>query len=121
MSNLVQIKILHTAIWFLFAGCIVAIPIVGARGHYVRAAVLIGLVLVDCGVLAANRWTISATGSSVTQRDRAKRLRDFDIEGRAASDFTGRPDPAVMGVDPPRAWKAATGVEKSATLTATAV
>ena len=55
MTNLVQIKILHTAIWFFFAGCIVAIPIVGARGHYVWAAVLIGLVLVECGVLAANR------------------------------------------------------------------
>ena len=26
MTHLVQIKILHTAIWFLFAGCIVAIP-----------------------------------------------------------------------------------------------
>ena len=32
MTRLVQIKLLHTAIWFFFAGCIVAIPVVGGRG-----------------------------------------------------------------------------------------
>ena len=29
MTRLVQIKLLHTAVWFFFAGCIIAIPIVG--------------------------------------------------------------------------------------------
>ena len=33
MTRLVQIKLLHTAVWFFFAACIVAIPIVGARRH----------------------------------------------------------------------------------------
>ena len=28
MKRLVQIKLLHTAVWFFLAGCIVAIPIV---------------------------------------------------------------------------------------------
>ena len=55
MTRLVQIKLLHTAIWCFLAGCIVAIPVVGSRGHYLWAAVLVGLVLVECGVLAANR------------------------------------------------------------------
>jgi hypothetical protein len=34
MTRLVEIKLLHTAIWFFLAGCIVAIPVVGGRGHY---------------------------------------------------------------------------------------
>ena len=77
MTNLVQIKILHTAIWFFFAGCIVAIPIVGARGHYVWAAVLIGLVLVECGVLAANRGRCPLTGMAARHTD--QRSANFDI------------------------------------------
>ena len=32
MTRLVQIKLLHTAVWFFFAGCIVAIPIVVRPG-----------------------------------------------------------------------------------------
>lgn len=51
MNTLVQIKLLHTAVWSFFAGCIVATPIVGGRGHYAWAAVLIGLVLVEYGGL----------------------------------------------------------------------
>ncbi|MCU1384678.1 MAG: hypothetical protein JWL71_3375 [Acidobacteria bacterium] len=47
MTRLVQIKLLHTAIWFFFASCIVAIPVSGALHHYVWAAVLIGLALIE--------------------------------------------------------------------------
>ena len=35
MTRLVQIKLLHTAVWLFFAGCIVAIPVAGAWRHYV--------------------------------------------------------------------------------------
>jgi len=28
MTSLVQIKLLHTVVWFFFAGCIVALPVV---------------------------------------------------------------------------------------------
>ena len=34
---LVRIKLLHTAVWFVVAGCIVAIPIAGARSQYLWA------------------------------------------------------------------------------------
>ena len=54
-SVLVKIKLLHTAVWLFFAGCIVAIPVAGARRHYLWAAALTGLVLVECIVLVANR------------------------------------------------------------------
>ena len=77
MTNLVQIKILHTAIWFFFAGCIVAIPIVGARRHYMWAAVLVGLVLVECGVLAANRGRCPLTDLAAQHTE--QRAANFDI------------------------------------------
>jgi hypothetical protein len=77
MTNLVRIKILHTVIWFFFAGCIVAIPIVGARAHYVWAALLIGFVLVECGVLAANHGRCPLTGMAA--RHTEQRSPNFDI------------------------------------------
>jgi hypothetical protein len=52
---LVTIKLLHTAIWLFFAGCIVAIPCAGILGRFGWAAVLTGLVLLECAVLAINR------------------------------------------------------------------
>jgi hypothetical protein len=60
-----------------FAGCIVAIPIVGARGHYVWVAVLIRFVLVECGVLAANRGCCPLTGMAA--RHTGQRSANFDI------------------------------------------
>ena len=77
MTRLVQIKVLHTAVWVFFAGCIVAIPIQGARRHYGSAAVLIGLVLVECGVLAANRCRCPLTGLAARHTER--RTANFDI------------------------------------------
>jgi hypothetical protein len=35
---LVRVKLLHTAVWFVVAGCIVAIPIAGAISQYAWAA-----------------------------------------------------------------------------------
>ena len=77
MTRLIQIKLLHTAIWFFLAGCIVAIPVVGGRGHYEWAAVLIGLVLVECGVLAANGGRCPLTG--LAARHTEQRAANFDI------------------------------------------
>jgi hypothetical protein len=55
ISVLVWIKLVHTAIWLFFAGCIVAIPLAGARRQFLWAIGLSGLVLVECAVLAVNR------------------------------------------------------------------
>ena len=77
MTSLAQIKLLHTAAWLFFAGCIVAIPIVGGRRHYVWASVLIGLVLVECGVLAANRGRCPLTSMAARHTD--ERAPNFDI------------------------------------------
>ena len=75
MTTLVQIKLLHTAVWFFFAGCIVAIPVVGGRGHYMWAAVLTGLVLIECGILAANRGSCPLTGLAARHRAALGELR----------------------------------------------
>ena len=52
---LVAIKVLHTPIWLFFAGSIVAIPFAGAWRQFRLVAILSGLVLVECAVLALNR------------------------------------------------------------------
>jgi len=77
VSALVCIKLLHTAIWFFFAGCIVAIPFAGARRQFRWAAVLSGLVLVECAVLALNRGRCPLT--DLAGRYTQERTDNFDI------------------------------------------
>jgi hypothetical protein len=74
---LVGIKVLHTAIWLFFAGCIVAIPLAGARRQFLWAAALTGLVLVECAVLAVNRGRCPLT--DLAARYTEERTDNFDI------------------------------------------
>jgi len=74
---LVAIKLSHTAIWLFFAGCIVAIPFTGARRQFLWAAVLTGLVLVECAILAVNRFRCPLT--DVACRYTGERADNFDI------------------------------------------
>ena len=77
ISSLVAIKLLHTAVWLFFAGCIVAIPIAGGRRQFFAAAVLSGLVLVECAVLALNRGRCPLT--DLAARYTEERADNFDI------------------------------------------
>ena len=72
-----KIKLLHTAVWVLFAGCIVAIPIAGALCQFRWAAVLSGLVWVECAALAVNRCRCPLT--DVAGRYTEERADNFDI------------------------------------------
>lgn len=74
---LVSVKLLHTAVWLFFAGCIVAIPVVGARRHFGWALALTATVLVECIILAANRGRCPLTG--VAARYTEQRADNFDI------------------------------------------
>jgi hypothetical protein len=74
---LTRIKLAHTAIWFFFVVCIVAIPIAGASGHFRCAAVLSALVLVKCAVLAMNRGHCPLT--DMAGRYSEDRTNNFDI------------------------------------------
>lgn len=77
MTKLAQIKLLHTAVWFFFASCIVAIPVLGAWRNYSWAAVLIGLVLLECAVLAANPGRCPLTDLAAQHTE--QRAANFDI------------------------------------------
>jgi hypothetical protein len=74
---LVGIKLLHTGVWLFFAGCIVAIPLAGAWRRFRWAAILTGLVLVECAVLAMNRGRCPLT--DVAGRYTKDRTDNFDI------------------------------------------
>ncbi|MEO5823564.1 MAG: hypothetical protein ABIT71_23925 [Vicinamibacteraceae bacterium] len=74
---LIRIKLLHTAVWFVVAACIVAIPIAGARGQYAWAAAMTGVVLTECIVLAANQGRCPLTG--LAARYTEQRAANFDI------------------------------------------
>ena len=77
MFVLVGIKLLHTAIWLFFAGCIVAIPFAGARRQFRLVAVLTGLVLFECAVLSMNRGRCPMT--DLAGRYTEDRTDNFDI------------------------------------------
>lgn len=72
-----RIKLLHTTIWFFFAGCIVAIPIAGACRQFRWTAALSGIVLVECAVLAMNRGRCPLTDLAGRYPD--DRRDNFDI------------------------------------------
>ena len=76
-SILIGIKLLHTAVWLVFAGCIVVIPFAGVWHQFRWAAVLTGVVLVECAVLAMNSWRCPLT--ALAGRYTENRRDNFDI------------------------------------------
>jgi len=74
---LVGIKILHTVVWAFFAGCIVAIPVLGFWNQFRWTAVLTGLVLVECVVILVNRGRCPLT--DLAGRYTEERADNFDI------------------------------------------
>jgi hypothetical protein len=54
-------KAIHTLVWALFAGCILAIPIFAWRGRYGSVVVLAILVFIEIVVLIANGWRCPLT------------------------------------------------------------
>jgi hypothetical protein len=74
---LVAIRLLHTAIWLFFAGCIVAMPIAAGFRQLRRAEVLTGLVLIECAVLALNQGRCPLT--DLAGRYTEERADNFDI------------------------------------------
>lgn len=77
IGALVWIKLLHTAVWAFFAGCIVAIPMAGALRQFRWAAMLTAFVLVECAVLAVNRGRCPLT--DLAARHTEERAENFDI------------------------------------------
>lgn len=76
-STLVRIKVLHTAIWFFFASCILALPVAGLLRRFRLALALTILVLIECIVLALNHFRCPLT--NVAARCTVDRSANFDI------------------------------------------
>jgi hypothetical protein len=76
-ASLLAIKLLHTIVWAFFAGCIIAMPILGFMRRYSQAVVLVGVVLIEVLILVANRWHCPLTG--VAARYTNDRSDNFDI------------------------------------------
>ena len=76
-AALITIKSVHTIVWAIFAGCILAIPLASWRSHYLAAAWLAAIVLVEVLVLSINRWRCPLTAVAARYTD--ERRANFDI------------------------------------------
>jgi hypothetical protein len=76
-SSLRAVKVVHTLVWAVFAGAIVAIPAFAWREDYRATAMLIGFVMVEVTVLAANGWRCPLTDVAARYTD--DRCDNFDI------------------------------------------
>ena len=71
------IKVIHTLIWAAFASAIVAIPLAIIAGRQRLGVVLVGLVSVECLVLAWNHMRCPLTDWAARYTD--DRRPNFDI------------------------------------------
>ena len=74
---LTAIKLLHTVIWALLAGCILALPVLAVIRRFRWAAIITVVVLLECAVLAVNRGRCPLTDVAATYT--ADRASNFDI------------------------------------------
>jgi hypothetical protein len=77
LTPLTWIRLLHTAIWSIFVGCILILPALGFLRRFRVAAVLIGVVLVECVILTANHFRCPLT--DLASQYTADRAANFDI------------------------------------------
>jgi hypothetical protein len=77
LLNLRVVRIAHTLIRALFAGCILLLPLMAWKKNFVAAAFLIAAVLVEVGVLLANRFQCPLTDVAARYTD--DRRDNFDI------------------------------------------
>ena len=76
-STLRAIKLLHTIVWAVFAGSILAIPVIALLGHLEMAWALIGFVFLEVIVLVVNRMRCPLTAVAARYTD--ERQANFDI------------------------------------------
>ena len=71
------IKLAHTVVWAVFAGCVIAIPVLTWVGETRYAALCAAAVAVEVLVLAFNQWRCPLT--DVAARHTSDRRDNFDI------------------------------------------
>jgi hypothetical protein len=77
LSPLTAVKLLHTLVWALFAGCILAMPVMSWRGEHTVALILAGIVAGEVLILAFNGWRCPLTDVAARYTD--DRRPNFDI------------------------------------------
>jgi hypothetical protein len=77
INALAAIKLLHTAVWAVLAGCIVALPIAALLHRFGWALILTAIIVAECGVLALNKGRCPLTG--LAARLTEERADNFDI------------------------------------------
>jgi hypothetical protein len=92
-ARLRTVKVVHTAIWACFAGCILAIPIVSSLGQFKAAAWLAAIVCGEVIVLLLNSWSCPLT--AIAARYTADRNANFDIY---LPEWLARNNKVVFGV-----------------------
>jgi hypothetical protein len=74
---LTAIKLLHTVIWALLAGCILALPVLAVLRRFRWAAIITVIVLLECSILAVNGGRCPLT--DLAARFTVDRDSNFDI------------------------------------------
>jgi hypothetical protein len=74
---LIVIKGLHTAAWLCFVACIVTVPIAAELRQFRTVAILSGVVLAECLILAINRCHCPLTNLAGAFTE--ERADNFDI------------------------------------------
>ena len=77
INALVGIKLLHTGVWAVLAGCIVALQITALFHRFDWAIILTAIIVAECGVLALNKGRCPLTG--LAARFTEERTDNFDI------------------------------------------
>jgi len=77
VNVLVAIKLLHTAVWAVLAGCILALPITGLLHRFHWAIILTVIILAECGVIALNKGRCPL--ANLAARFTEDRADNFDI------------------------------------------
>jgi hypothetical protein len=76
-ATLKAVKVAHTVVWAVLAGCTLAIPLAAWRGEHLAAMWFAVIVFGEVAVLGLNRWRCPLT--SVAARYTADRRANFDI------------------------------------------
>lgn len=64
-AALIAVKVVHTVVWVFFVTCIVSVPVAARLHNFKMSAIFAGLVLVECMVLAVNRFRCPLTDLAV--------------------------------------------------------
>ena len=75
--RLVAVKLLHTMVWALLAGCILALPLLAFLREFRGSLILTAIIIFECVVLASNQGRCPLTDWAA--QFTADRTDNFDI------------------------------------------